>query len=875
MDVLRLLRRCVHVAWFCVGVAVAILISLVLHGKACDRGKERCQEQEEIVRIHTCHPNASSEEIILNPGAPPTSSSLPASVYWCIGVSLGLCLLFFIVGASLHFREARRSRSYHRLVKAALLHQTRCHASVPEKRQSWKPICWQANVFSCKDLSKICCLELDMVNIAGVGLTLYRATMVVFLCIAVLCRIGNGISPHFLPYLSQDWCLSPISSTRAADIFRDMAQERGFALLRLYIIFTFLHLYHLYRQNVRRDEFDRIHAEMSDYALLASGFPESASRQEILEYFQTSLASLKAEDIRWKPEIVGVSIGYGYKKHARLLKHLVEEHLIDVSARLEVSQSSESESSETSGESSQLSCSLPAPLSKQRSTALRLSGSENCEEQVLEVLRQLPNSGTVILVCRWPCQSPEIQARVQQCLSHQKFEGCRIKIDPMPCEPPSIIWQNFEARLFEPSKGLFWGWCPVNTLRGKQIFLANVLIVGAFALMLTLYYFLYKLVYHKGEQPEQILTKVVTSCCALGNVLLNQLVWLASQQVGYRVGTHCDTFVLRWYAVGVLTNMCFNFFVICLTAGSVPQEPIARIQYESRLASRLTGFLRGSLVFYAIWPLYYLFHWLKGFAQIMLLHFSQERKGLTGQRCKWLAEEAAEPPEWYMQYDYAGIVVLETTSFMCLFVFGFDSWKVFSWDVVFVCCMYFLNKYIYLGLSKETFYTSQTLDTSAAELVSLALGVLAGCVCHWGFRADQPVMFTLTTAALSLLYLWAFDRILQSKAQQSPVDERVWYDDLPYEELERMYSFNWFNTNPGHMMRILHGVDKVDQVDQESHQQVVWQHGRGYLQPDLCFGYRAGEGETDDEGEEPAAAVPGVESWLYDVSLEVSRGFYG
>lgn len=185
---------------------------------------------------------------------------------------------------------------------------------------------------------------------------------------------------------------------------------------------------------------------------------------------------------------------------------------------------------------------------------------------------------------------------------------------------------------------------------------------------------------------------------------------------------------------------------------------------------------------------------------------------------------------------------------MCLFLFGFDSWRVFSWDVMWACGIYFFNKYIYLGLSKETFYTSRKLDTSVLELMSMSFGVLAGCVCHWGFRAGRPATFIVPVSIFSLLYLWAFDRIVQSDTGQSgqrSSAERVWYEDLPYEQLERMYPFNWFNVNPVHMMRILHGVDDSEQSGR-FHQQVVWQPGRSYLQPDLCFDYGHDGGECGE-----------------------------
>lgn len=858
MECYQYLRRCAHAGWFSLGMGLAVLISWILGRRECTSARTKCLLQEELVRNHTCMQNKTA----MFRSAVASSTTLSTVVYAIGGGVVGLIAIVLIVGLALHLQERWHSASYKRLISSALMHQTRCHASVPEKRRNWKPLRWQAHIFSCSALRKICFLDLDMVNITGVGLTLYRSTMVLFLGTAVLCRIGNGVSAKFLTYIEKDWCQREFSSAEATSIWVELAEERALALMRLYIVISLLHLYHLYRQGARRDEFDRTHAEMSDYAFMAFGFPQTATQSSIVEYLKHSLRSLKVEDMHWRPDIIGVSIGYDFRDQSKLIEHLVEEHLIDVAARRSLSETSDSdESGSCHSSGSECSAILPASLEQQRATALELAGlapeSSDGVDHALEVLRSIPNSGAVIIVWKWPCEAVEILQRVQQCLHENKFEEKHsINLRPMPCEPPSIIWTNFATHLFEPIGSAFT-LCGLRMkcfliVRQRKMLAANALIVSAFVLMLVLYYLLYKLVYGKGQYPEQILTTIVTCCCAVGNILLNQLVWFASQQVGYRVKTHTDTFVLTWYAVVVLTNMCFNFFVICWTTGPVPQEPLAAIQFESALASRLVAFLRGSLISYAIWPLYYLFYWLKGFVQVLYLHLSQDRSGLTQTRCKWMAESAAEPPEWYMQYDYAGIVVLEATSFMCLFIFGFDSWRVFTWDVMWVCGMYFLNKYIYLGLSKETFYTSRNLDTSALEMMTLSLGILGGCVCHWGFRAGQPVMFILAVAIISLLYLWAFDRILSNPSHKG-LGERVWYDDLPYEQLERMYSFNWFNVNPVHMMRILHGVDQREQRS-GFHQQVVWQHGRGYLQPDLCFDY---DGALRDPAE--SAEVESVE----------------
>ena len=216
----------------------------------------------------------------------------------------------------------------------------------------------------------------------------------------------------------------------------------------------------------------------------------------------------------------------------KLVQNLVEEHLIDVAARLQSFEAPEfSESSGSDSESETSMNSMPVSLAQQRMNALEMMGHDT-GDNVLEVLRSLPNSGTVVVVWRWPCESVEILEEMQECLDNNQWEGAdgtrRIQVMPIPCEPPSMIWTNFAAHLFErPGKEAAF-FCSEKKLfltgRQKQILVANVLIVSAFVIMLVFYYFLYKMVYGKGRHPEQILTTIVTCCCAVGNVLLNQLV---------------------------------------------------------------------------------------------------------------------------------------------------------------------------------------------------------------------------------------------------------------------------------------------------------------------------------------------------------------
>ena len=857
--------KCNHIGWFFLGLFLAWVIHRALHANSCGHGRHAClpydQAREKACTTAVNDVNESSHHSSSSPpvngaGGAGGAGGLIVALGAIVGALVGFLCVGIVVVVAIHKQQLAQSSAYRRLLRRALLHQMRCHASIPENPRNWKSQRWQAHTCSWRDLKRIACLSLDMVNISGVGLSLYVSTLTLFLLTATLFRIGNNASLTIYQLVWGQWCQDSLVRSDGAEIWRQLAAERAIILLRLYIVVILLYLYHVYRQGKLRDAFDKTHAEMSDYAFLASGFPPGATDLDITSYLRRALCRSHLTDLsgsEWKPEIVGVSVGYDFADHVNLLHSLVDEHLVDVAFSLEQRNRSDSES-----DSSSASETFHAPRSYASQRAAAASCDDACEnsEEVLQILQELQNSGTVIVICRWPCDFAEALEHVQQQLDDNLWEGIRITASPIPCEPPSINWTNFSVGLFQSQWQQRLGlsssrWLTSCSTRQQRLLLANAMIVGAFLSMLGFYTFLYHHVYASSGYPEQLLVYVVTLSCALGNVLLNQLVWFASQQVGFRLKSSCDSFVLLWYTIVVLTNMCFNFFVICLSAGPRPEDEFLALEYEERLAYRLVSFLRGSLLSYAVWPLFYPFSWMLGMLQLLYFHWFRDRLALTDDRCKWKAAHAMEPPEWYMQYDYAGLTVLKTTSFMCLFVFGDDVRKLFTFDIFWVCCTYFLNKYIYLVLSKETYYTNRRLDTTALKSSSMALGVLAGCVCHWGHRAGNTVPFTISVVLFSCFYLWAFDFTLNSAQDRRSQSERVWYDLLPYEDLQRLYPFNWWNVNPAHMMRLLHLTPQHLHQNLPLHQHVVWQHGKSYLQPDLVLDFVHTDGRDNDSDAAP------------------------
>eukprot|EP00438_Fugacium_kawagutii_P036666 Skav201367 [mRNA] locus=scaffold176:221346:231678:- [translate_table: standard] len=192
----------------------------------------------------------------------------------------------------------------------------------------------------------------------------------------------------------------------------------------------------------------------------------------------------------------------------------------------------------------------------------------------------------------------------------------------------------------------------------------------------------------------------VTVSASIGNILINQIVWSSAMDVGYRFKGDRDAYVFRWYSVITLINTIFNFGVIATTYSKKPVDDLQQVLYEAALGQQLFVFIRGSLISYAIFPVFYILLWLKG--RVMLLWAYCAAKHRDTHRLRFKAEQAMEPPEWWLQYDYAAIVVMMTTSTFCLFVHGGSAWYVFTLDVLWALTMVFINRHLAIKVAPAT-----------------------------------------------------------------------------------------------------------------------------------------------------------------------------
>eukprot|EP00928_Gymnodinium_smaydae_P031415 TRINITY_DN2305_c2_g1_i1.p1 TRINITY_DN2305_c2_g1~~TRINITY_DN2305_c2_g1_i1.p1 ORF type:complete len:935 (-),score=139.64 TRINITY_DN2305_c2_g1_i1:12-2744(-) len=749
-----------------------------------------------------------------------------------IVVCIGVCLYV------LHRFHARKSKEYRRLVAASEHHRVQCRARIPKFRGA---ACRQrevAETLNIQTFRDIIFMKVHDFYITGIGLPMYTDALTLFFWLTMF-GFFAGTPGIFYDELRKMMGLTHCAHISGKmglmiEMAEELPKQRMELTLKLLLITVGITLYRARKRRHLTKSFDMAHTEMEDYAMEAFGFPEDATDEaEITKYVQTAVNG--AVHVGPTPvEVVGTSIGYDFHEHAAWVEKEIEEHIIAECSRSttyggffeareawlpDQSSSSEEEEGLTSSEYYD-----PPSCSKASDDEDGRAGSGDDEErqEARERLQAMRNSGTVVLVFRYACNTEETLQLVAGTLRDKPFrEKHKIQVRLLSTSPPSVNWANFRTRLFD---GMF-------SKRIRARIAANLCVLGGFTVLLLLYWVMYRLFYAdmkgKGQLMDGLKVKTVTLFSALGNALMNQVVWASSQRLGFRFKSHADVYVCVWNTVIVLTNVVFSVYVVILLQGDMPTNTLAKIVHDMNIGTSIIVVVRGSLIVYAISPLINIYWWFQGRAYILLSHILCPTRDWP--RARRAAEVGTEPPEWWMQYDFAAIVVVHTSSCICLSFYGDQAWRVFTWDLFWACATRCINMYTYLALSRETFFTSGRLDGAVFKLQLLPIGTLAAISIQWALRCEGGVDVQMVSfVAVSLVLVYAVGIHFLLDIPNKSEKDRVWYERVPYEEVERMFPYNWWNTNPIHILRGYYGMAGADI---SPHRRIFYKHGLVDLQP--------------------------------------------
>lgn len=803
------------------------------------------------------------------------TAGFPDWVYPAGTIFTVVCGVLFVIFWFLHRRRVKTSRTYQTMLRAAEDYHVQCHAAVPNTPSSthhWDS--WRAEPLSLFDLLRVAQIRVFRLNIVGVGFPLYCSAMLSFLQLCVLYWLGNGISVGLFRDVVDTACLPFDHRHGAKRAAHDLALDRTWALTRLFLVSAVFHWLHAKNQRVYAREFDDRHMEMRDYSLLVDGFPEEAtSEKAVAEYLQAAVSQYRnsnggtplSSHASHLPEVVGASICFDYHGDAKYMQELIEAEQLRLSAlHGEIKHASPRRNSYDSWSAAVHEVrlawcdgmdvrELASPSHEFRPGSVSVSGSnghdssseESCSswscsetepldsaeawQEAKQRLRKLPNSGRVIVVFRYPVNDEDSCEQLQAAVDARPFDqNSKLKVNLMSSDPPAVVFEHCVTGVREPQQ--FFG-CIWLTKRSCNLLRANFKILLCCTLLVMGYYFLYRGVYRqqmRAESEEFMMTTLVTVSASVGNIIINQIVWSSAIDVGYRFKGDRDAYVFRWYSVITLINTVFNFGVIATTYSKKPVDDLQQVLYEAALGHQLFVFIRGSLISYAIFPVFYILLWLKGRVLLMWAYCSAKHRDTHLLRFK--AEQAMEPPEWWLQYDYAAIVVMMTTSTFCLFVHGGSAWYVFTLDVLWALTMVFINRYVYLALSRETYFSTDRLDAVASRAQGVPIAMLGVCIMHWAKRSkhERTTHFCFSlVVVVSIVFLVLLEQETRIHVRKDKAIH-VWYEGKTYEEAEKAVAFNWWNVNPIYCLRHKYGLveEKVPK-----RRVTMWRAGKSHLQP--------------------------------------------
>jgi hypothetical protein len=197
------------------------------------------------------------------------------------------------------------------------------------------------------------------------------------------------------------------------------------------------------------------------------------------------------------------------------------------------------------------------------------------------------------------------------------------------------------------------------------------------------------------------------------------------------------------------------------------------------------------------------------------------------------AERLLEPTWIGIQFDYANLICIPVAAFSLFFLETHNAHTVCWVLVAWIIYTYWSNKYCFLRYLKIVEFTSVQLDDCANCMWGVPLSMIASAAAHWASRLGYIELTegTVFLAAL-VIYELAFFGLLQF------VDDDDDSGKGTYEEVKALLGYDYFNTNPIHVLR--------SQYCDEGTPLVYFQHGKEYQQGGLWRDWQLSAREDEE-----------------------------
>jgi len=348
-------------------------------------------------------------------------------------------------------------------------------------------------------------------------------------------------------------------------------------------------------------------------------------------------------------------------------------------------------------------------------------------------------------------------------------------------EPCGIQWRNFVVR-----RGF-------KIIRVIVTLLGSLLLVLVFAAVMFAPAVLYEMSYGDVSKPsiEQFwlanLEKgVVAASAAIGNRLLVAALRKASALSGFLQRVNEDSVFAVCAYCACLVNSVIPLVIADVVAstdrvtvtGSLAVSWLFQVLWMCMVTTELCG------NFVPSWRYWSAYFWVR--------------------QSRYVSVREAEPlmtaPEFPLATRYVDL--LHSLTLVCAMI-AIDNASLYT--ICAQCLMlfysiyiYFFDKYAFLRINRQTYYTSPKLDSTVHYLCVFPLSALFICPLKSLLVQSMPWVNAAIFAGNAALFL------LSARLCQKCCEPRRELSDIPYVEVASLMPYNFFNTNPVHVLRTLH-----------------------------------------------------------------------
>jgi len=279
---------------------------------------------------------------------------------------------------------------------------------------------------------------------------------------------------------------------------------------------------------------------------------------------------------------------------------------------------------------------------------------------------------------------------------------------------------------------------------------------------------------------------VVAASAAIGNRLLVQLLRRAATLSGFLQKVNEDSvFAVCAYCSCVVNSVAPLVIATVVAAADrvTVTGPLAvNWLFQVLWACMVTTELSGVLV--PAWRYWSAYFWVRQSRYVSVRE----------------AEPQMTPPEFPLATRYVDLLHALTLVCAMIAIDSTSMYTIVAQGVLLLYCTYvfFFDKYALLRLNRHTYYTSPKLDSTVQYLCVFPLSVLFVCPLRRLLLESAPWANAAIFAGNAVCF------IVIARICQKCCEPRREVSDILYVEVASLMPYNYFNTNPVHVLRTLH-----------------------------------------------------------------------